>query len=879
MLAVVYVTNVFDDELGNLSGNGISLREAIEAINTGTDIDGGSHTGTFGVNDEIQFDASLFTGNTPRTIELNAAAGELSLLKAIKITGPGASLLTIDAGNGTDTEFNTGDGFRIFNIDDYDYNTNFLVTLTDLTLTGGDSADNGGAINSYESLSVVDSVISGNASAGVGGGIYAAQAGESSSVTIDRVTLSENWAEGGAGAISASGDVKITDSFISENYGVSAGGIYLDVNSTLVILNSQIDSNEATNNGGGIFIAEDTNTTITKSQITNNHAGSMETNGYGGGIYAISTPFTELHLLVDRTLIDGNVAQRGAGGGIFYQNDANSGSLEIQESRISNNVSNDNDPYTDPDLHPHDGGGGVMVYAGEGVQILIANSTIDHNRSYGKGGGIDLGSALATIENTTISTNEAMEGGGVWAANALIRHSTITLNRAGIPQQVIATENYPKTSGGGGLNIGGLGGGQTAGTVLDHTIIAGNFHDWDEEQEWLDIRDNNDRDDYISPDIGFQYGGLIDDDPAILTANYSIIGTTAGALNESYDFDSDVDLILSGTGDLINVDAQLGPLTNNGGPDLAAGASLFTHLPQQGSPAIDAGDPLLVQGVGPTPRFDERGPDFDRIFGSKIDIGAVERQPFDPHCSLIGDYNRDGVVDAGDYVVWRKYFGTDYDLFNEDPTATPGKVTEEDYDVWRAHYGDTCPATGTGQSILMVTTTSAQPHNIFNVPVATTSSTTVGGLLVTGSNTTALLKNSIVAGNRQHNDSDSDILLEDGASFDSDSGHNLIGFDSYTGNNIDQGVNGNIVGGEGMNPAIDPRLAPLGNYGGRTKTHALLFDSLAIDAGDNDVVDDLGLLSDQRGQDFHRIVDGGFDLDNVIDMGAFELALSEIYSV
>jgi hypothetical protein len=40
-----------------------------------------------------------------------------------------------------------------------------------------------------------------------------------------------------------------------------------------------------------------------------------------------------------------------------------------------------------------------------------------------------------------------------------------------------------------------------------------------------------------------------------------------------------------------------------------------------------------------------------------------------------GDYNRDGVVDAADYVVWRKGFGTTY--------------TQDDYDVWRAHFGET----------------------------------------------------------------------------------------------------------------------------------------------------------------------------------------------
>jgi hypothetical protein len=43
--------------------------------------------------------------------------------------------------------------------------------------------------------------------------------------------------------------------------------------------------------------------------------------------------------------------------------------------------------------------------------------------------------------------------------------------------------------------------------------------------------------------------------------------------------------------------------------------------------------------------------------------------------SLSGDYDENGVVDAADYVVWRKGLGTIY--------------TQADYDVWRAHFGQT----------------------------------------------------------------------------------------------------------------------------------------------------------------------------------------------
>jgi hypothetical protein len=48
---------------------------------------------------------------------------------------------------------------------------------------------------------------------------------------------------------------------------------------------------------------------------------------------------------------------------------------------------------------------------------------------------------------------------------------------------------------------------------------------------------------------------------------------------------------------------------------------------------------------------------------------------------LAGDYNQDGIVNAADYVVWRKGLGTTY--------------TSQQYNVWRAHFGQTA---GSGTS-------------------------------------------------------------------------------------------------------------------------------------------------------------------------------------
>ena len=91
-----------------------------------------------------------------------------------------------------------------------------------------------------------------------------------------------------------------------------------------------------------------------------------------------------------------------------------------------------------------------------------------------------------------------------------------------------------------------------------------------------------------------------------------------------------------------------------------------------------------------------------------------------------------------------------------------------------------------------------------------------------------------------------------------ESSYNLIG--NGTNTNLVNGQNGNLVGTS--QAPIDPQLAPLGNYGGRTQTHRLLNTSPAINAGNPTEF----LTTDQRG--VARPVGGSSDI------GAFEFNLT-----
>jgi T5SS/PEP-CTERM-associated repeat protein len=62
-----------------------------------------------------------------------------------------------------------------------------------------------------------------------------------------------------------------------------------------------------------------------------------------------------------------------------------------------------------------------------------------------------------------------------------------------------------------------------------------------------------------------------------------------------------------------------------------------------------------------------------------------------PIPDITGDYNRNGVVDSADYVVWRNTLGSTIDMrANGDNTGASAHVIDAaDYGMWRAHFGET----------------------------------------------------------------------------------------------------------------------------------------------------------------------------------------------
>ena len=61
---------------------------------------------------------------------------------------------------------------------------------------------------------------------------------------------------------------------------------------------------------------------------------------------------------------------------------------------------------------------------------------------------------------------------------------------------------------------------------------------------------------------------------------------------------------------------------------------------------------------------------------------------------LAGDYNRDGIVDAADYTVWRRFENQSVTAYSGADGDGDGLVDDDDFDLWKAHFGDVAAGSG-----------------------------------------------------------------------------------------------------------------------------------------------------------------------------------------
>ncbi|HEY4232896.1 MAG TPA: family 16 glycosylhydrolase [Lacipirellulaceae bacterium] len=79
-------------------------------------------------------------------------------------------------------------------------------------------------------------------------------------------------------------------------------------------------------------------------------------------------------------------------------------------------------------------------------------------------------------------------------------------------------------------------------------------------------------------------------------------------------------------------------------------------------------------------------PDGTTTFPQFMDVDYVRM--WQKQSGLVGDYNKDGVVDAGDYTVWRDSVGQSAIGLAADGSGN-GTVDQSDYDKWQSNFGAT----------------------------------------------------------------------------------------------------------------------------------------------------------------------------------------------
>jgi hypothetical protein len=202
------------------------------------------------------------------------------------------------------------------------------IMLSGLTISGGDATgkhsftDGGGIYNRDAALTISSSVITNNYSLDDGGGIYSYAA--TGSLTILNSTISGNRAGDptsgstyGGAIYSGRSPVTIRNSAVSSNVsGGDGGGIYISDlgDPSLTVENSTVANNTAGSgggdDGGGIWVCcgdGGQNFTLRSSTVTGNHVGGNS--GQGGGVVLFGVPAANVH--IQSTIIANNTGTQG----------------------------------------------------------------------------------------------------------------------------------------------------------------------------------------------------------------------------------------------------------------------------------------------------------------------------------------------------------------------------------------------------------------------------------------------------------------------------------------------------------------------------------------------------------------------------------------
>ena len=420
-----WLVNTAVDENNGAGVGNVSLREAIAAASPG---------------------ANIYFAPSVNTQVILLTAGTLEIDKDLTIDA--SSLL---AGIGV----SGNDRFRVFDIA-----AGSNVSMRNLSIVDGRVPADGGGIRNGGHLILADCEIALCSTGDDGAGIY-----NSGSLLMTDSRVTSNVAADSGGGIASQGPVSLRSCVISSNNADNGGGIYND-GAVITIEDSTLGGNTVDNSpGGGAIDNDGGEVSITRSTLAGNRSAS------GGG--AIENDGT---LTILACTLSGNTAAVG-GGAIEHV----AGLLDLTSSTLAGNSAKyggaiDGDGTSTIRLncctvannHASDKGGGIEETTGT---LVLENSIVGANSATNSGPDLKVSSINTQLGVNLISSTNGLGGsfGGIVAApdleslgdfggptqTMLPRRGSPAIDAGGPTGLTVDQRGLPRVSG-GPLDIGSV---------------------------------------------------------------------------------------------------------------------------------------------------------------------------------------------------------------------------------------------------------------------------------------------------------------------------------------------------------------------------------------------------------------------------------------
>lgn len=512
------------------------------------------------------------------------------------------------------------------------------------------------------------------------------------------------------------------------------------------------------------------------------------------------------------------------GGGIL-----NAGNLNLTNCALRNNRSGNGGAGGDANVgrggNGAPGGDGGGIYNEHGSKLYVQDCTIVHNVA--GGGGF---AGIANSGSSGCAAKGGMGGGLLNSVNATmeLKTSSVNDNQSGAG----GTDYYYSGCGGG---VGGSGGGiVNAGTLrLGDTLVADNT-----------AAEGGSNQQGQGSFEGGKGGGIFNTAEATLIAENSEIRSNQAGSTASDDFFSGGGIANEGVFTLIN-----SRLVNN-----SAGPGLSTHdggsAGGWGGGLDNKGDALLLRSTVANNKAGDGGS--GRTAGTGGSGGGIHNGGVMRVFNSTISQNNAGK--GGENVAWGPVqSGSGGGIANDGTLKVMNSTISSNATAGGGPGRDGFVPGGSGGGIYTIGLMDMENSTVAENLAAVATAGRGGGLLVSGG--IVRLRNTIL-GNSRDGSGERDCVHE-GGSFVS------LGY------NLAEKPGTCTFGGGFDKQNLDPRLGPLANNGGSTRTFALLPGSPAIDVGSCTDIGGAIVSVDQR--DLRRPVDGTDDGASYCDIGAIEM--------